>query len=129
MLGASCLLVASLKLWTTRGRCPGTQAGVLCTGQGSAASGAALPEGGAPASASEPGTALGSPPASLGAPAQAVDDGGGLDLAQGGLTWSGDLDLPGSLTCPSLTAGLFPVSTRHVRVLACAAMQQQLPDL
>lgn len=99
---------------------------MLCTGQGSAATGAAMPEGGALASASKPGIALGSPPASLGAQAQAEDEGGGLDLAQGGLTWSGDLDLPGSLTCPSLTAGLLPVSTRHVRILACAAMQKHL---
>ena len=102
---------------------------MLWTGRDSAATGAAVPEGGAPASASEPGAALGSPPASLAAPAQAEDDGGGLDLAQGGLTWSGDLDLPGSLTCPSLTAGLAPVTTRHVRILACAAMQEHLPDL
>ena len=90
---------------------------MLCTGQGSAATGAALPDGGAPASAFEPGAALGSPPATLDASAQAEDSDGGLDLAQGGLTWSGDLDLPGSLTCPSLTAGLLPVRTRDVRVL------------
>ena len=71
------------------------------------AAGAGSPHSGAAVSAAHI-----SPPASLGAPAHADDEAGGLDLAQGGLTWSGDLDLPGGLDCPSLAAGLHLVSAQ-----------------
>ena len=99
-----------------------------CPDQASATTGAATPLNGAPASALQQGTAPGSTPASLSTSAHAEDEGGSLALAQGGLTWSGDLDLPASLACPSLAAGLLPESTRHVRALALAATQHCLLD-